>query len=450
MNIGVDIRPLMSKRRTGVGEYTLELLNAVFKIDKENQYFLFYNSYEDVSANIPWANTPSPRHPTGQAPPSKMGEQPTPPSPPCEGGFSPTPPWILPENVRLVATRYPNKLFNAGIKLFGWPRLDRMLLRVRPTPPCHPLPVRQAGPARGDFGDDNIQYPISNNIDVFFSPNLNFISVGLNTKFVLTIHDLSFEFFPEFYSLKQRLWHKAVNPRKQCRRADLILTPSENTKRDIVDYYGINPDKIRVIYPGLSPVFQEKILNIVRKKYALPENYILFLGTAENRKNIIGLIKAFEMFNIQYSIFNISLVIAGPQGCGYEEILQYAQKSPCKDKIKFIGYIDAADKPALYAGATLFVYPSFYEGFGFPVLEAMAAGAPVITSNRSSLPEITGPAAYLIDPNNPNQIARAMAELLTNHNLRNLQIKNGLARAAHFSWQKTAEHFLSLFPTLYP
>ncbi|MEK7680877.1 MAG: glycosyltransferase, partial [Patescibacteria group bacterium] len=220
MNIGVDIRPLMAEKRTGVGEYTYELLDAIFEIDKQNQYFLFYNSRSDVSKNIP--------------------------------------PWKQ-ENVHYIIARWPNKLFNLSIKFFGFPKIDRLIK----TP-----------------------------LDYFFSPNINFTTLSKKTKHILTIHDLSFKFYPEFYSSKQRLWHKITNPKKQCLRADLILTPSENTKRDIVDYYKILPEKIKVIYPGLSSIFANAMMDQekTRQKYNLPNKYILFLCTIEQRNNIIGLI----------------------------------------------------------------------------------------------------------------------------------------------------------------
>lgn len=411
MNIGIDIRPLLSPVRTGIGEYTYELLSAIFKLDKENQYFLFYNS-----AKIPHksqiAKTESQIDDFGWAG----------------------------ENINYIHTRWPNKLFNASIKIFRYPKLDKI---------------------------------ISKNLDVFFSPNMGFTAISPRTHFVLTVHDLSFLFFPEFFSLKQRLWHALINPKKQCERADFILAPSENTKQDIINFYGVNADKIKVIYPGLSVDFQETIPSTrdkkyittdkIKKKYFLPDEFILFLGAIEPRKNIAGLIKAFEIAhrspvsspNTNYpdvsigtptlrrgSIQNTHLIIAGAPGWKNSAVYKQALSSPVKEKIKFLGFVEPEDKPALYAAASLFVYPSFYEGFGFPVLEAMSMGTPVITSNRSSLPEITGNAAYLIDPNRPAEIAAAMAELLANQNLRERQIKNGFIQSAKFSWDRAAGEWL--------
>ena len=195
----------------------------------------------------------------------------------------------------------------------------------------------------------------------------------------------------------------------------------------------------------------------IKKKYNLPDNFILFLGTIEPRKNIIGLIEAFEIFNIQYPISNTSLVIAGAPGWSNKKVYERAASSPLRDKIKFLGFIKPEEKPALYAAASLFVYPSFYEGFGFPVLEALASGTPVITSNRSSLPEISQSAAYLVNPNKPHEIAEGIRYLLNhNHNPRNpleicvicAQTKNGRVQAEKFSWNQTAQEWLRLIKKL--
>jgi len=372
MRIGIDIRPLMTAQRTGVGEYSFELLSSIFKIDRDNQYFLYYNSGKNVSANIPnWQY----------------------------------------ENVKIINSRFPNKIFNVLIKIFGWPKLDKMI-------------------------ED------SSDLDIWFSPNLNFTALSTKTKFILTIHDLSFELFPEFSTAKQFWWHKVVSPKKQCKRTALILTPSENTKKDIINYYNIEPEKIKVIYPGIKK-WQIPNTEYVKNKYNLPDNYILFLGAIEPRKNIIGLIQAFEKSNT-----NATLIITGAPGWKNEKILERAKNTIIKNKIKFLGFIPEEDKPALYAGACVFVYPSFYEGFGFPALEAMSVGTPVVASNRSSLPEITNSAAYLIDPNKPEQIAFAINELVNNQKLRKWHIEKGWQQAQKFNWEKTANEWLKIIKSL--
>jgi len=413
-HIGIDLRCLLTPHRTGIGEYTVELLSAVFALDHHNHYYLFYNSYQDVFLDLPqWEQA----------------------------------------NVHYVGTRWPNKLFNTIVATTRRPKLDKLII---------------------DYSKkNNFQFPTTDArpLDYFFSPHLNFTALSPKTKHILTIHDISFEFFPKFFTPRQRLWHHLVSPKKQCERADIILTPSANTKRDLVDYYKINENKIKVVFPGLSSTFKSpleggegdvgqsrtspKPMRIgspssrresadIRKKYNLPDNFILFLGTIEPRKNITGLIEAFEIFNIQYPISNTSLVIAGAPGWNNKKIYERAAKSKLRDKIKFLGFIKPEEKPALYAAASLFVYPSFYEGFGFPVLEAMASGAPVITSNRASLPEITGSAAYLANPNKPEEIAEGMRSLLNNQSLRSQTIKNSLEQAKQFNWNQTAQTFLNL------
>lgn len=376
MNIGIDIRPLMTAPRTGVGEYTYELLNAIFNIDRENQYFLFYNSSRDVSANIP--------------------------------------DWKY-DNVKITGSHTPNKFFNTSLGLFGRPRLDKM-----------------CGPQK---------------IDHWFSPNLSFTTLSRGVKYILTIHDLSFDFFPEFSTRKQYFWHKAVRPKKQCKRADIIITPSENTKRDIVDYYKIPPGKIKVIYPGINAAHDGTKTEEIRKKYDLPEKFILFLGTIEPRKNIIGLIEAFEMLRAKYPA-TAHLVIAGAPGWKNKKIFARAKASKVAGKIHFIDFVAPEDKAALYAAANIFVYPSLYEGFGFPVLEAMSAGTPVITSNRSSLSEIVGSAAYLVDPTRPEQITLAMNELLTKPELCAWHVQKRSEQVKKYSWEKAAREWLNLAKSL--
>ncbi len=378
MNIGIDIRPLLSLVRTGVGEYTYEFLNAIFKFDKQNQYYLFYP--QNIGQNLPnWDYS----------------------------------------NVHFSPTNWPNKNLNIFQKILRQPKLDELIIKR-----------------------DITNLNSKNSIDYFFSPNLNFTSISKRVKFILTIHDLSFEIFPNFFSAKQRCWHKIVNPKKQCKRADIIITPSMNTKKDIMDYYHLPAEKIKVFYPGISSVFfnsaclAKNETNEICKKYSLPPNFILFLGTIEPRKNIFGLIEAYEQ---AYPLLSTphSLVIAGANGWHTKKIFERAAKSPYKENIKFVGYVEAKDKSALYSTASLFVYPSFYEGFGFPVLEAMSCGTPVITSNRSSLTEVTENAAYLVNPNKPTEIAAAIIKMLNEEKLKKYFITKGMEQAKKFNWEKT-------------
>lgn len=374
MNIGIDIRSLMEENRTGVGEYVYELLNALFKIDTDHQYFLFYNSGKDVSKNIPQWNT---------------------------------------KNVHYIKFNWPNKLFNLSLLVFGQPKIDKL---------------------------------IGQNLDYFFSPNINFTALSKNVKHILTIHDLSFEYFPDCFGWKRRLWHKILSPKKTCGKADVILTPSESTKQDVMEKYNIDGNKIKVIYPGLSSVFSVSSpvdlaqgKEEIKKKYNLPKKFVLFLGTIEPRKNIIGIIEAFQK---NHNFFpDYKLVIAGGKGWEYAAIMDLIGK---QNNVQYIGYVEAKDKPVLYDLSDLFVYPSLYEGFGFPVLEAMSVGTPVITCHVSAMPEVVEDSAYLVNPNNISEIAQGMKLILTNKQISEFLKAKGKQRAQNFSWEKAAKEFLNI------
>jgi glycosyltransferase involved in cell wall biosynthesis len=190
-------------------------------------------------------------------------------------------------------------------------------------------------------------------------------------------------------------------------------------------------------------------LPIIREKYNLPHKFILYLGNIEPRKNLGGLIRAYNhLRREQPDLSEYKLVIAGATGWKIGDTFVELNNSPYKDDVIFLGYVDKNDKAALYNLATVFVYPSFYEGFGFPPLEAMACGLPVVTSNISSLPEIVGGAALTIDPYNVQALSQAMIQVLDNEGLRDELSIKGLERAKNFSWQKTAQQYLDLFNTL--
>ncbi len=375
MNIGIDIRPLMTKNKTGVGEYTYELLNAVFKLDTKNEYYLFYNAAKNYNLKtLPWQQN----------------------------------------NVHYVEGHYPNKFFNLAL-LFGIIKIDQF------------LPVK---------------------IDRWYAPNLNFLNLNSDIPYNLTIHDLSFELFPEFYTTKQNFWHRIIGPKTQCQNAKSIIVPSENTKQDLVNYYQIPPEKIKVIYPGVDNSFSLTTPSLpadktrVLHRYNLPENFILFLGSIEPRKNITTLIRAYEKLPPELSA-KYSLLIVGAPGWKNKEIYNTAIKSPLAHQIKFIGYISAEDKPVFYTLSSLFIFDSFYEGFGFPLIEAMRMGAPTIAANRASLPEITDNASYLVNPNKISDLTQAIKTLLTDPELKNNYIKKGHAVAENYSWEKAAATWLT-------
>jgi glycosyltransferase involved in cell wall biosynthesis len=287
--------------------------------------------------------------------------------------------------------------------------------------------------------------------DIFFMPHLNFIALDNYKKCILTIHDLSFIRYPNYFSFRKNIWHHMLNVRKLVSRIGKIVAVSENTKNDLMELYNISPDLIKVIYPGISKEF--KILETgkrwtedIRKKYGLPESFILCLCTIEPRKNIEAVIRSYEIFRDEHKDYShIKLVIAGGWGWKSSQAYQAWNFSEFKKDIYFTGYIDKCDKVNIYNLAELFVFPSFYEGFGFPPLESMACGTPVITGNYSSLPEIASNSAILIDPKNIQSLYESMAIFIIDHRVRNEYIKRGLETVKNFSWEITSENYMQLF-----
>lgn len=281
--------------------------------------------------------------------------------------------------------------------------------------------------------------------DVYFTPH--FLRSALKkAKRVVTFHDLSFEYYPEFFSSRQRLWHRLVNPRQRAQEADLIVAVSSSTKSDLVNLYKIPAEKIKVIYSGVEAAPTDKLtddnFSVLCRKYQLPQKFILYFGTIEPRKNLAGLIEAFEILKTNKKFADWHLVLAGSFGWLFKKTLQKARQSTQARFIHFPGFIDAQDKFPLYRAAELFVYPSFFEGFGFPPLEAMACQTPVICSNKTSLPEVVGEAALMVDPGLPGELAEAIKMLTEQDDFRKELVARGQKQARRFSWEKTARDFL--------
>ncbi|MFH1453373.1 MAG: glycosyltransferase [Armatimonadota bacterium] len=264
---------------------------------------------------------------------------------------------------------------------------------------------------------------------------------------VVTIHDLSFILFPEKFIKTYRVYLQFFVP-LSMRRADYIIADSRSTKEDIKKLFKIKDDKIKVVYPGVSDSFRviddKSVIEEVKQKYKLPERFILFVGTLEPRKNVLGLIKAFNTFK-KTDDKNYKLVITGSPGWLYNDIYTTVDELKIKDDVVFTGYLADEDIPKLYNAADLLVYPSFYEGFGFPIVEAMKCGTPTIASNISSLPEVVGDAGILIDPNNTDEIAEAISNVLNDDELKKKLVKNGIERAKLFTWERSADNVIDIY-----
>ena len=294
------------------------------------------------------------------------------------------------------------------------------------------------------------RFLVADNVDVFHSPGC-ILPPLVSIPSVITIYDLIALLYPSLCTRSNALYYRLFLP-QGARRAQTIIAYSQNTKEDIVSCLGVNEDKITVIYPGVHKRFKilnnTMLLNKVRRKYLLPGRFILFVGNLEPTKNIVRLIDAFFKLKTERHIEH-SLVIVGKKRWGYKDIFERAQKSSYGNEIIFTGYVLAEDLPAIYNLAELFVFPSMYEGFGLPPLEAMACGVPVITSNRGSLPEAGGDAAITVGPDNTAELAAAIFRVLTDKDLRRRQIARVLKRSKLFSWEEVAKETLKVYEQVY-
>ena len=260
-----------------------------------------------------------------------------------------------------------------------------------------------------------------------------------------TVHDLGFKHFPAAHPPLQRAYLEATTRYSQA-RADIVLADSEATAADLRRFYGTNPDKISVVYPGVDGDRLKATAADVaaaRVKYRLPERYFLFVGTLQPRKNIKRLVQAFARWQREQNDDETALVLAGGKGWLYNDGWLEGARN-----VRLTGYIDEADKAGLLRGAIALVFPSLYEGFGFPALEAMHAGAPVIASKTSSLGEIVADAGLLVDPLRVTEIAEAMGRCSADETLRQELIQRGRQRARRFTWEAAAEQVMRAIEAL--
>lgn len=369
MRIGIDASSTIPPR-TGVGNYTHHLLQALGKIDKENEYILYFNYFR----------------------PGKI---------------------------------VPN---------FEQPNFEKAINRI-------PSKVQR-------ILHNNFKLPIElfvGKIDVFHNPNY-FLPPTRGAKEVVTIHDLTFKRFPETQTGKDARYFNKWVP-EALKMANEIITDSQNTKRDIIELLGVPENKINVVYGAVDqrflPINNIQILQEVKIKYNLPEKFLLYVGMLEPRKNIPSLLRAFAVLKKQH--FYHKLVAVGGKGWLYDEIFEIASQLNLTEDVIFAGYVPDEDLPAFYNLADLFVFPSLYEGFGLPPLEAMACGTPVVCSNASSLPEVVGDAAIMVDPYDMEGLAEAMHKALADVTLQQKMRAKGLKRAKLFSWEEAAKKTLAVY-----
>lgn len=284
---------------------------------------------------------------------------------------------------------------------------------------------------------------------LFHSPDILFVPAH-TVPFIhpkettVVIHGLEYEMYPKAYSLLERIYMRFVI-KNSCRWANKIICVSENTKMDVKRLYGVDEEKMKVIYEGYEKVESNRYqaLSINTKYQMLNAKYLLFIGRLEERKNVGGIIEAFEILKEKYGIPH-KLILAGKPGFGYDEIKSKIQNSKFKTDIIEPGYISEGEKWELLKNADVFVFPSFYEGFGLPILEAQNSFVPVVTSNVSSIPEVADAAVLYVDPNNSEEIAENIYILISNENARENIVKRGIENIKKFSWANCAKEISEL------
>lgn len=264
---------------------------------------------------------------------------------------------------------------------------------------------------------------------------------------VITVHDLAFLQWPHFLTQDSASYYGQID--RGVRRASHIIVPSESTKSDLIAQLGVRENKVSVIYEAadekFAPLPQDAARRDVQAKYGIPETFVLFVGTIEPRKNVDGLLHAFRRLLDRDGIGNTGLVIAGARGWLYEEVVELIQSLRLEDRVFLLGRVPDEYLHKLYVAARCHVHPAHYEGFGLPPLEAMACGTPTVVSNVSSLPEVVGDAALLVNPQDPEELAVALHRLLTDDALHAELREKGLQRAACFSWDQAAHQTLDVY-----
>jgi glycosyltransferase involved in cell wall biosynthesis len=281
--------------------------------------------------------------------------------------------------------------------------------------------------------------------DLLFVP-AHVLPIWSPQRAVVTIHDLGYLHYPAAHPLSRRLYLR-LSTRWNAWRATRILADSEATRRDIITYCKVPASKIDVVYLGVSPRFapveDPVLVQSTTARYGIQSPYLLYVGTIQPRKNLLRLIDGWAAYVTSTPATPVTLVIAGKRGWLTEEIERRAVERGIAHRVRFTGYVDDDHLPALLSGAVAFLLPSLYEGFGLPVLEAQACGTPVLTSTTSSLPEVAGDAAILVDPTDTGAIRHGIARLIEDNDLREQLRARGLARVAGWTWERTAQQTLA-------
>jgi glycosyltransferase involved in cell wall biosynthesis len=392
MRIAIDGRTIV-RGKSGVGNYAERTLRALLDIDHKNEYHLFLVEHLES--------------------------------------------FDAPNLVKVVLPR----IHKAGHNRY-WENIDLPLYAARHGidlffGPAYALPILP------QLGRRFRQIPLPRTLE-------HLLNSKQSLKFVVSIPDVIGIVHPETFTPKMRMWQRLFVT-NAARIAHSIITISESSKRDIARLFPITPERIHVtplsVDESFSPQRDSDDAARVRLKYSLPQQFVLYVGTIEPRKNVTGLARAYALLREDLRK-EFSLVIAGSPGWYSDQILAEVDGLGLQKQIIMPGYIEDKDLPVLLSMSTLFVFPSFYEGFGYPPLEAMACGVPVITSNSSSLPEVVGDAGIMIDPADHKSMSEAMARVLEDEGLRSQMIQKGLRQVLHFSWVRTAQETLKVLESV--
>jgi glycosyltransferase involved in cell wall biosynthesis len=386
MKIGVMLRTIDAKK--GIGIYTQNLMDHLLPLDTKNDYVLFYYNSKFIGRYARYEHVQE-----------KLIEAPlTPPS--LRGLYFPT-------------------LYRHGAV---WDQVRQAIW-------------------------DQLKIPIAakrEGLDIIFSPT-DSIPLLANCKTVMVLHGSEWLVYPQWFRLRDRLHIRIMMP-LYCKKASYLLSNSNVTKRNFINILKIAENKIKTTHLAFDPRFKRlddnARLKSIREKYSLPERFILYVGRIYPGKNFGNLIKAFSKI---HSTIPHNLVVAGHPRWGHQEEFASVEKLGLQEKVVFAAWVPQGDLVGFYNLADAFILPSLYEAFGIPLLEAMACGCPVITSNTGAPPEITDGAALLVDPHNPDEIGEAIRKVLADSALRQDLSERGLHRAALFSWEKCARETLAVF-----
>lgn len=391
MRIGIDCRALQEPQPSGVSVYTRRIVEELLQLPqtREHTFVLFFNGSSLLGEGELADFVRRTRYEL-----QDLRER--------SGGAR------LEFRVRL----WPGKLLKVTQVVFDWPRIKWM------------------------FGD----------VDKVFLPSFKFFPVrDASIPYVLTVHDLSFERYPEYFNMRRRLWHWFLQPRKMVQRAKRVIAVSEHTKHDIVELFEKDAEAVQVVHSGIDGAANRSNSDGSGRGGSRVERRgrtFVSLSTIEPRKNIETLLDAFE--RVREQLPGARLVVAGGAGWNSEELLERMQK---QDGVEYRGYISEQEKIALLQEAAAFVYPSFYEGFGFPPLEAQLHGVPVIVGAHSSLPEVLGESALYADVLDITSLTRAMNAVITDDALRSKMIEKGYNNAARFDWTQSAKQVWDVLNT---